>query len=207
MQLCLAFCAVLTSSALLMFCMNASLLELNRIVINLFRQIFYRWKSKFIEIGWTDSELTDIHKRVRSSCAYPQWKKWAAMPFQSSVMTLVENVQSVINKYKRYSTAKTLNGRGKKRKVSPKLARKVCREVNNNSRITIKALIETLDQTGTKVPWYTPERDFLHNRGGLHGCKPRRCCYSGRNIWRHTCPLPNVIWSEFSVFEQRMSSG
>lgn len=96
------------------------------------------------------------------------------MPFQSSVMTLVENVQSVINKYKRYSTAKTLNGRGKKRKVSPKLSRKVCREVNNNSRITIKALIETLDQTGTKVPWYTPERDFLHNRGGLHGCKPRR---------------------------------
>lgn len=78
-------------------------------------------------------------------------------------------VQSIINKHKKFNTVKNLSGCGRKCKVSPRLARKICREVNNNARTRTKAIMETLDQAGTKVSWSTIEQ-VLH-RGGLHGCR------------------------------------
>ena len=63
----------------------------------------------------------------------------------------VATVQNIIIKHKRINTVKNLSGHGRKRKVSPRIARKICREDNNNPRITTKALIETFYQAGTKV--------------------------------------------------------
>ena len=84
----------------------------------------------------------------------------------------VATVQSIINKHKKFNTVKNLSGRGRKRKVSAKLARKICREVNNNPRTTTKAVVENLDQVGMKVSRSTIER-VLH-RGGLHARRPRK---------------------------------
>ena len=84
----------------------------------------------------------------------------------------VATVQSIINKRKKFNTVKNLSGRGRKRKVSAKLARKICREVNNNPRTTTKAVVENLDQVGMKVSRSTIER-VLH-RGGLHARRPRK---------------------------------
>ena len=81
-------------------------------------------------------------------------------------------VQSIINKHKKFNTVKNLSGRGRKRKVSAKLARKICREVNNNPRTTTKAVVENLDQVGMMVSRSTIER-VLH-RGGLHARRPQK---------------------------------
>ena len=61
----------------------------------------------------------------------------------------VATVQSMINKHKRFNTGSV--------RCPPKLARKICPEVNNDPRSTTKALIETLDQAGTKVSWSIQE--------------------------------------------------
>ena len=108
--------------------------------------------------------------RQRLVHAHSKGKGYKAISKQYDVP--VATVQSIINKYKRYNTVKNLSGRGRKRKVSPKLARKICREVNNNPRTTTKALRETLDRAGTKVSRSTIER-VLH-KGGLHGRRPRK---------------------------------
>ena len=88
--------------------------------------------------------------------AHSEGKGYKAISKQYDVP--MATVQSIINKHKRVNTVKYLSWCGRKRKVSPKLARKICQEVNNNPRITTKALIETLDQAGTKVSRSTIER-------------------------------------------------
>ncbi|XP_071482659.1 uncharacterized protein [Diadema antillarum] len=84
----------------------------------------------------------------------------------------VATVHSVINKHVRLNTVKNISGRGKKHKMSSKLVRKLCQEVNNNPWTRTKALLETLDQAGAKVSRSTIKR-VLH-RGGLYGCSPSK---------------------------------
>ena len=134
-------------------------------------------------------------------------------------------VQSMINKHKRYNTAKNLSGRGRKHKVSPKLARKICREVNNNPRTTTKALFETLDQAETKVSRSTIER-VLH-RGGLHGRRPRKTprpllrkklldarlafawghLKQDSSFWSTSCGLMRRSWSYLDIWMLNTSGG
>ena len=92
--------------------------------------------------------------RQRLVHAHSEGKGYKAISKQYDVP--VATVQSIINK---------------QRKVSTKLARKICREVNNNPRTTTKALVENLDKAGMKVSRSTVER-VLH-RGSLHGRRPR----------------------------------
>lgn len=110
--------------------------------------------------------------RQRLVRTHSEGKGYKAISKQYDVR--VSTVQSIINKHKRFNTGKNLSGRGRKHTVSPELHRKICREVNTNPQTTTKVLIETLDQTGTKVSRSTIER-VLH-RGGRPRC-------SGRNIW------------------------
>ena len=84
----------------------------------------------------------------------------------------VATVQSLIKKHKKFNAITYLSGRGRKCKVSTKLARKICREVSNHPRTTTKALVENLDQAGVKVSWSTIEQVLHH--GGLHGRRPRK---------------------------------
>lgn len=126
--------------------------------------------------------------RQRLVRAHSEGKGYKAISKQYDVP--VATVQSIINKHKRFHTVKNLSGRGRKRKVSPKLARKICREVNNNPQTTTKALIETLGQAGIKVSRSTIEsctEEVSMDAGlGRHHC-------SGRNMWRLVWPLLKVI--------------
>ena len=72
----------------------------------------------------------DLHVRQRLVRAHSEEKGYKAISKQPDVP--VAPVQSIINKHKRLNTVKKLSGRGRKHNVSPKLARKICREVNNN---------------------------------------------------------------------------
>ncbi|KAK3570047.1 hypothetical protein QTP86_009593 [Hemibagrus guttatus] len=75
-----------------------------------------------------------------------------------------------------FNTVKNLDGRGRKRKVSSRVTRKICRDANNNSRITTKALIDTLNQAGeTKGEAFDPKKTIptVKHGGGhimLWGC-------------------------------------
>ena len=79
----------------------------------------------------------------------------------------VATVQSIIKKYKKFHTVGNLVGRGWKSKVSPHLARKVLQEASNNPRITTKAILKNLSESGTQISRQTLQR-VLH-KGGLHG--------------------------------------
>ncbi|KAK3521036.1 hypothetical protein QTP86_025032 [Hemibagrus guttatus] len=85
-----------------------------------------------------------------------------------------KNWMSLYHPYiiKMFNTVKNLDGHGRKRKVSSRVTRKICRDANNNSRITSKALIDTLNQAEETVSRSTVQR-ILH-RGGLHGHRPRK---------------------------------
>ncbi len=108
--------------------------------------------------------------RQRVVDTHGQGKGYKAISKQYAVP--VATVQSIIRKFKKFNTVKNISGRGRKRKVSSKLARKICREVNNNPRTTTKALVKELDQVGLTVSRSTVQR-VLH-RGGLHGHRPRK---------------------------------
>ena len=84
----------------------------------------------------------------------------------------VSTVQSIVQKYKKFSTVKNIGKRGRKSKMSTRLARKVCREALCNPRTTIKALQNNLGEIGTKVSAQNI-RCTLHKEG-LHGCRPRK---------------------------------
>ena len=81
-------------------------------------------------------------------------------------------VQSVVSKFAQFGTAQTLPGRGRKQKLSPRTARKLCREVNINPRLVLKDIAETLQAEGTSVSKRTIQRCLYKN--GLHGYRPRR---------------------------------
>ena len=108
--------------------------------------------------------------RQRLVRAHSEGKGYEAISKQYDVPAPVATAQSIIKKHKRFNTVKNLSGVAGSVRCPPKLARKICREVNNNPRTTTKALIETFDQAGTKVSRSTIER-VLH-RGGLHGRRP-----------------------------------
>ena len=103
--------------------------------------------------------------------AHKEGKGYKAISKQFRVP--VATIQSIIRKYKEFHTVKkNIEGRGRKSKVSPRLARKVWREANNNPRITIKALLNNLGESGTKISRQTLQRT-LH-KGGLHRRQPRK---------------------------------
>jgi transposase len=87
----------------------------------------------------------------------------------------VATVQSIIRKYRKVKTVKTLVGRGCKPKVSPKqflLARKIVREASNNPRTTTKVIRNNLRESGIDVSRQTLQRTL--NKVGLHGRRPRK---------------------------------
>jgi transposase len=84
----------------------------------------------------------------------------------------VATIQSIIRKYKKVKTVKNLVGRGRKPKVSPKLARKIVREASNNPRTTTKVIRNNLRESGIDVSRQTVQRAL--NKAGLHGRRPRK---------------------------------
>lgn len=81
-------------------------------------------------------------------------------------------VQSVIKKFEVCGTTRTLPGRGRKPKMSPRTVRKLCRDVNINPRIVLKDVAKELDTKGISVSTRTLQRCL--NANNLKGYRPRR---------------------------------
>lgn len=149
----------------------------------------------------------DVRQRIVQ--AHGERKGYKAIAKQYNVP--VATIQSIINKYKRFNTVKNLSGRGRKRKVSTKLARKICREVSKDPRTTTKVLQKELHQAGTMVSRSTIER-VLH-RGGLHGCRPRktpllkknhvkaRLAFAKGHIQQDSSFWSTILWSDETRLE------
>ena len=88
--------------------------------------------------------------------AHKEGKGYKAISKQFQVP--VATIQSIIRKYKEFHTVRNVGGRGRNPKVSPRLARQVWREANNNPRITIKGLLNNLGESGTKISRQTLQR-------------------------------------------------
>jgi len=141
--------------------------------------------------------------------AHKEGKGYKAISKQFRVP--VATIQSIIRKYKEFHTVKNIEGRGRKPKVSPRLARKVWREANNNPRITIKALLNNLGESGTKISRQTLQRT-LH-KGGLHGRRPRktpllhprhrkaRLAFAKAHLDKDPSFWSSVLWSDETKME------
>ena len=81
-------------------------------------------------------------------------------------------VRCIIAKYKETNSVKNKPGRGRKRKISRTLERKLVRDVLKEPRTSAKAIVADLASSGVCVSRHTVVR-ALH-RGGLWGCRPRR---------------------------------
>lgn len=120
-------------------------------------------------------------------------------------------VQSVIIKFKRDQTVRSLPGRGRKRKISPRLERKICREVNMNPRVVLKDIAEELRVGGVQVSERTIQRTL--NRNGLKARRPRKtpfhkpCHLKSRltfaigNVDRENQFWDQVLWSDETKIE------
>lgn len=81
-------------------------------------------------------------------------------------------VRCIIAKYKETKSVKNKPGRGRKRKISKTLERKIIRDVNKNPRTSAKTIVAELASSGLDVSRKTVVR-ALH-RGGLKGHRPRK---------------------------------
>ncbi|KAI4831060.1 hypothetical protein KUCAC02_002661 [Chaenocephalus aceratus] len=78
----------------------------------------------------------------------------------------------IIAKYKETHSVRNKPGRGRKRKMSRTLERKIVRDVSKNPRTPAKMIVADLASSGVDVSRDTVVR-ALH-RGGLQGHRPRR---------------------------------
>lgn len=110
----------------------------------------------------------DLRTRIVNAKKEGKGYKKIAQQFQVPVAT----VQSIIKKYQKFHTVKNLKGRGRKSIVSPRLARKIKRDVENNPRTTTKAVLKDLSSSGVILSRQTLQR-VLH-QNGLYGRRPRK---------------------------------
>ena len=72
-------------------------------------------------------------------------------------------VQPVIKKLKQFSKTETLHGHGRKSKLSPQTAQKLCHGVNINPRIVLKYITKNLDMMGISVTVHTIQHSLVGN--------------------------------------------
>ena len=84
------------------------------------------------------------------------------------------SVQSVIKKFKQFGTTEDLAGCGRKPKLSPRTAQKVCHLVNIKLRIVLKDIIKSLDMMGVSLSTCT----IRLNRNRFYGNLPRHTLFT-----------------------------
>lgn len=77
-----------------------------------------------------------------------------------------------IKKFEETHTVENKTGRGRKRKISKTLKRKLVREVSKDPRTTAKTLVNDLAKSGIDVSTKMVTK-ALH-RNGLRDCRPRK---------------------------------
>lgn len=151
----------------------------------------------------------DEDLRLRIVIAHNEGKGYKAVAKQFNVP--VATVQSIIKKHKKFGTVKNIKGRGRKSKVSDKLARKLVREASNNPRITTKAILTNLKESGTNISRQTLQRVF--HKAGLHGHRPRktpllqsrhikaRLAFAKAHLDKDVTFWKSVLWSDETKLE------
>lgn len=81
-------------------------------------------------------------------------------------------VRCIIAKHKETKSVKNKPGRGRKRKISKTLQRKIIRDVNKNPQTSAKMIVAELASSGLDVSCKTAVR--VHHRGGLRGHRARK---------------------------------
>ena len=114
-------------------------------------------------------------------------------------------VRSIIKKFMDINTVQNKSGRGRKRKISKSLERKLVRDVTKDPRTTAKTLMYELAKSGLEVSRKAVSRTL--NRNGLHGCRPRktpllkkrhlqaRLKFARENLDKGEAYWKSVIWS------------
>ena len=116
-----------------------------------------------------------------------------------------------IRKFKEIHTVQNKTGRGRKRKISSTLERKLARYVSKDPRTTAKTLVNDLATSGIEVSKKTVTR-VLHGNG-LRGCRPRktpllrkrhlqaRLKYARDNFEKDKTYWKRVLWSDETELE------
>ena len=125
--------------------------------------------------------------------------------------TPVSTVKNIIKKFKEFGTVKNLGKRGRHKKITPQLERRLVRQVNNNPFTTVKALKKASLDVGVEVSSSTI-RNCLHENG-LHGRRPRktpllkkrhremRINYAKENLLKTNAFWDSVLWSDETKIE------
>ena len=120
-------------------------------------------------------------------------------------------VRSIIAKYKAQKPVSNIIGRGRKRKISPILERKIVREVRRNPRTTTKQIVTDLVDLGVTVSIHTVARALYRN--GLRAHRPRRTPllkkrhvqarieYAKRHLDKDETFWKSVLWSDETKLE------
>lgn len=120
-------------------------------------------------------------------------------------------VRSIIKKFNEIHTVENMTGRGRKRKISKTLERKLVREVSKDPRTTAKTLVNDLAKSGINVSAKTVTR-ALH-RSELKGCRPRktpllkkrhlqaRLKFARGNLEKNNEYWKRILWSDETKLE------
>lgn len=123
----------------------------------------------------------------------------------------VTTVANIIKKFKVHGTVANLPGHGRKRKIDPRVNRRIVRMVEKEPRITAKEIQAELQGEGTSVSDRTIRR-FL-SESGLHGRRPRRTPllkekhkkarleFAKMHIDKPQSFWENVLWTDESKLE------
>lgn len=120
-------------------------------------------------------------------------------------------VRRIVQAFKETGSVQNKIGRGRKRKISAALERKLARNVSKDPTTTAKALVNECAMSGVEVSKHTVAR-ALH-RNGLRGCRPRktpllqkrhlkaRLQYARDNLQKPAAYWKRVIWSDETKLE------
>lgn len=120
-------------------------------------------------------------------------------------------VRAIINKFKSHDHVMNLEGRGRKRILSPRDERKIVRQLNQNPRITAGEIVDEQSTSGVNVSRHTVGR--VLKRAGLKACRPRktpllkpmhlkaRLAFANRHIDKDVAFWKRVLWSDETKIE------
>ena len=149
----------------------------------------------------------DLRKRIVDAYKAGEGYKKLSKRFNVSK----NGVRSIAKKFEATKMLVNKTGRGRKRKISKKLERKLVRNVNKNPRVTAATLVSDAAKSGITVSKKTVTR-ALH-RNGLHAHRPRktpllkkrhlkaRLEYANRNLGKDYSYWKRVIWSDETKLE------
>ena len=149
----------------------------------------------------------DLRKQIVEAYKAGEGYKKVAKRFNVSK----SGVQRIVKKFEKTETLVNKSGRGRKRKISKILERKLVREASKNPRVTADTLVNDAATSGVNVSKKTVTRALQQN--GLQAYRPRktpflkkrhltaRLKYANDNLQKDYSHWKRVIWSDETKIE------